>query len=572
MNDRRRIVIVGGVAGGASCATRVRRLDERAEIIVFDRGPYVSFANCGLPYYVGNVIHEERRLLVATPELFQTRFNIDVRVENEVTGIDRSGRRVQIRELPTGRVYEEAYDALVLAPGAVPVRPQLPGIDLPGIFTLRTIPDSRQIRGWIETRQPRRAVVVGGGFIGLEMAENLTARGLDVTIIEMADQLMPPLDREMADFVRRRIITHTAHAHLGDGVAAFEPREGALAVRTRGGSIFPADIVILSIGVRPDTELARRAGLEIGASGGIRVDDRMRTSDPQIWAVGDAVEVRDFVTGEPCVVPLAGPANRQGRIAADVICRRDARFRGVQRTAVCGFFGMTTAITGATEKSLSRAGIRDYQCVYLHSGHRAGYYPGAKPIHVKLIFRKSDGRLLGAQAVGEEGVERRIDVLAMAIQKGATVFDLEEAELCYAPQYGSAKDPINMSGMVAANVVRGDTRLAPWSEIHDQKAFLLDVRDPAEFHGGRIDGAVNIPLAQLRQRLHELPKDREIWINCNVGLRSYIACRLLEQHGFRTRNISGGYHTYRAFHPEGFHVARVPDAAPPDAGARRPPD
>jgi len=552
MQDRKRILVVGGVAGGASCAARARRLDEHAEIIVFDRGPYVSFANCGLPYYVGNVIQEEKRLLVATPELFRSRFNIDVRVESEVTGIDRHGRRIQVRQLRTGCVSEETYDALVLSPGAVPIRPPLPGIDLPGIFTLRTIPDSRRIRDWIETRQPRRAVVVGGGFIGLEMAENLVGRGLEVTIIEMARQLMPPLDPEMADPVRRRIVTHAVHAHLGDGVAGFELREdGRLGVRTAGGAVFPAGLVILAIGVRPDTELARLAGLEIGPAGGIRVDDFMRTSDPNIWAVGDAVEVRDFVTGQPCLMPLAGPANRQGRIAADAICGRESRFRGTQGTAVCGFFGMTVAITGATEKSLRRAGITDYECVYLHPGHHAGYYPGARPIHMKLIFRKSDGRVLGAQAVGEQGIERRIDVIAMAIQKGATVFDLEEAELCYAPQYGSAKDPVNMAGMVAANVMRSDVSLAPWDELFESKALLLDVREPAEFRAGCLDGAVNVPLGELRQRLDELPRDREIWVYCNVGLRSYNACRLLAQRGFQVRNLSGGYHTYRTFYPQG---------------------
>lgn len=553
----KRILVVGGVAGGASCAARARRLDESAEIIVFDRGPHVSFANCGLPYYVGNVIREEKKLLVATPELFRTRFNIDVRIENEVIGIHRDAQHVQVRELATGRVNEESYDALVLSPGAAPIRPSLPGIDLPGIFTLRTIPDSRKIRDWIEARQAKRAVVVGGGFIGLEMAENLTERGLEVTVIEMANQLMPPLDPEMADFVRRRVVTHAAHAQLGDGVAGFEAREEGLAVRTKGGAVFPADIAILCIGVRPDTVLARNAGLDIGASGGIRVDDSMRTSDPNIWAVGDAVEIHDSVTGQPCLMPLAGPANRQGRIAADVICGRESRFRGVQATAVCGFFGMTVAITGATEKSLCRAGIRDYECVYLHAAHHVGYYPGAKPIHLKLIFRRSDGRVLGAQAVGERGVERRIDVLAMAIQMKATVFDLEEAELCYAPQYGSAKDPVNLSGMVAANVVRGDVRLAPWNQIHNSGAFLLDVRDPADHRGGCFDGAVNIPLSELRWRLHELPRDREIWINCNVGLRSYIACRMLEQHGFQTRNLSGGYHTYQALYPEQEHAPNM---------------
>jgi NADPH-dependent 2,4-dienoyl-CoA reductase/sulfur reductase-like enzyme/rhodanese-related sulfurtransferase len=551
MKKPKRVLIVGGVAGGASCAARLRRLDERAEIVLFERGPYVSFANCGLPYYVGEIIQNESKLLVATPELFRERFNIEVRTRNEVTSIDRAASQVEVRDLESGTVYREPYDALVLSPGASPIRPNLPGIDLPGIFTLRTIPDSREIRNWLKTRNAQRAVVVGGGFIGLEMAENLDVWGLEVTIVEMANQLMPPLDREMADFVRRRLVTHTAHVRLGDGVAGFEQTEnGGLLVRTNAGAVFPADIVILSIGVRPEAGLARQAGLETGSRGGIRVDDSMRTSDPRIWAVGDAVEVRNTVTAEWDLVPLAGPANRQGRIAADVICGRTSRFRGVQATAVCGFFGLTAALTGATEKSLSRAGIGDYEAVYLHPGHHAGYYPGASPIHLKLLFRKSDGLILGAQAVGEEGVERRIDVIAMAMQKGGTVFDLEEAELCYAPQYGAAKDPVNLAGMLAANVVRGDVALAPWSELPSTGAFVLDVRDAAEFEGGRIDGAVNIPLNQLRGRLAELPRDREIWVNCGVGQRAYYACRLLSQTGFRVRNLSGGYHSYRAWYPE----------------------
>ena len=545
-------MIIGGVAGGASCAARLRRLDEQAEIVLLDRGPYVSFANCGLPYYVGNIIHDEAKLLVSTPQLFHERFNIEVRTRNEVTSIDREACEIVVRDLSTGREYRERYDALVLSPGAAPIRPPLPGIDLPGIFTLRTVPDSRRIREWIETRTARRAVVIGGGFIGLEMAENLVHLGLDVTIVEMANQLMPPLDPEMADFVRLRVITHTAHLQLGDAVAQFEQAaDGSLTVRTQNGSEFGADLVILSIGVRPESDLARNSGLEIGTRGGIRVDDQMRTSDPRIWAVGDAVEVRNTLSEQWELIPLAGPANRQGRIAADVICGRNSRFRGVQATAVCGFFGLTVALTGATEKSLLRAGISDFEAIYLHPGHHVGYYPGAKPIHLKLLFRRADGLVLGAQAVGEAGVERRIDVIALAIQMGATVFDLEEAELCYAPQYGAAKDPVNLAGMVAANVVRSDVALAPWSGVRADGVFCLDVREPSEFENGTIDGALNIPLGQLRDRLEELPRDREIWVTCGVGQRAYYACRLLGQHGFRVKNLSGGYHTYRAWHPEG---------------------
>ncbi len=552
MNQQKRILIVGGVAGGASCAARLRRLDEQAEIVIFERGPYVSFANCGLPYYVGEIIQHEDKLLVATPGLFRERFHIEVRTSHEVTSIDRAAGEVEVRNLETGSVYRERYDALVLSPGATPIRPDLPGIDLPGIFTLRTIPDSREIREWLKTRDAQRAVVAGGGFIGIEMAENLDVWGLDVTIVEMADQLMPPLDPEMAEFVRLRLAAHTAQVRLGDGVAGFEQAgNGGLVVRTQAGERIPADIVILSLGVRPEVGLARQAGLEIGSRGGIRVDDSMRTGDPRIWAVGDAVEVRNSITGEWDLVPLAGPANRHGRIAADAICGRASRFRGIQGTAVCGFFGLTAALTGATEKSLRRAGIGDYEAVYLHPGHHAGYYPGARPIHLKLVFRRSDGLILGAQAVGEEGVERRIDVIAMAIQKGATVFDLEEAELCYAPQYGSAKDPVNLAGMLAANAVRGDVALAPWSGLTETAAFVLDVRDPGEVAGNSIDGAVNIPLDQLRDRLAELPRDREIWVACRTGHRSYYACRLLSQNGFRVRNLPGGHESYKAWFPEG---------------------
>ena len=547
---RKRVVIVGGVAGGATCAARLRRLDEDAEIVILDRGYYVSFANCGLPYFVGNVIEQESKLLLAGPDLFRDRFNVEVRLRNEAIGIDRQSRHVVVREIDSEREYREPYDALVLSPGASPIRPPLPGVDLPGIFTLRTLPDSEDIREWIEAANPRRAVVVGGGFIGLEMAENLVHRGMDVTIVEMANQLMPPLDSDMAEYVGRHVVTHAA-LQLGDAVARFERAAGSsLIVRTKSGAAFEAGVVVLAIGVRPEAGLARSAGLEIGECGGIRVDAQMRTSDPHIWAVGDAVEVKNRVTDQWEVIPLAGPANRQGRIAADAICGRNSRFSGAQATAICGFFGLTAALTGATEKTLRRAGVKEFKAVYLHPNQHAGYYPGAKPIHLKLVFRTPDGLLLGAQAVGEEGVERRIDVIAMAIQMGATIFDLEEAELCYSPQYGSAKDPVNVAGMATSNVLRGDVELATWAKLDTTEAFLLDVREVDEFRDGSIDGAVNIPLGKLRAKLHELPRDREIWVYCRAGHRSYYACRFLAQNGFRVRNLSGGYLTYRARYPE----------------------
>ena len=549
---KKRVLIVGGVAGGATCAARLRRLDEDAEIVVLDRGPFVSFANCGLPYYVGNVISEEEKLLLVTPALFQERFNIEVRTRSEVTAIDRAACAISVRDLETGREYREPYDALVLSPGAAPVCPPWPGIDLPGIFTLRTIPDSREIRNWIESKSPRQAVIVGGGFIGLEMAENLAHRGIAVTIVEMADQLLPPLDPEMAEYARERLIASKVRLRLGDAVAGFEQSgEGGLLVRTQAGSALPADLVVLAIGVRPETSLARDAGLEIGARGGIRVDQRMCTADPRIWAIGDAVEVKNLVTSQWELVPLAGPANRQGRVAADIICGRDARFDGVLGTAVCGFFGLTTALTGATEKSLHAAGIDGFQAIYLHPKNHVSYYPGAHPIHLKLLFRTSDGLVLGAQAVGDSGIARRIDVLASAIQMHATVFDLERAELCYAPQYGAAKDPVNLAGMLAANILRGDMALAPWRDLDGADAYLLDVREPWEYNMDSIDGAVNIPLGQLRTRMGELPRDREIWVSCEIGQRAYYACRLLIQYGFHARHLSGGYETYRVMYPEG---------------------
>jgi NADPH-dependent 2,4-dienoyl-CoA reductase/sulfur reductase-like enzyme/rhodanese-related sulfurtransferase len=545
----KKVIIVGGVAGGASCATRLRRLDETAEILMIDRGPHVSFANCGLPYHVGNVIPDEAKLLVAKPEMFRDRFRVDVRTRHEAVSIDREKKEVEIRDLESGKTFRERYDALVLSPGASPIRPPLPGIDLEGIYVVRTIPDAREIRDRIERGGAKRAVVVGGGFIGLEMAENLVHRGLEVTIVEMLDQVMPPLDPDMARLVAKELEARGVRLALGDGVAGFEPMPGGgIAVRTQSGASHPADLVILSIGVRPESGLAKAAGLEIGQRGGIRVDGEMRTSDPSIYAVGDAVEVRDPVTGAQTLIPLGGPANRQGRVAADAICGRPAHFRGVQGTAVCGVFGVAVAATGASEKALARAGAKDYAAVILHPNQHSGYYPGASPITMKLVFRKNDGLILGAQAVGVEGAEKRIDVIAMAMQLGGTVFDLEEAELCYAPQFGSAKDPVNMAGMIAANFLRGDHPLARWEEVGapggEGGPFLLDVRDPDEFAEGHAAGAVNIPLASLRGRLADLPEDREIWVYCASGARAYNALRILLQKGFRAKNLSGGFRSF----------------------------
>jgi NADPH-dependent 2,4-dienoyl-CoA reductase/sulfur reductase-like enzyme/rhodanese-related sulfurtransferase len=550
-----KVIIVGGVAGGASCAARLRRLDEKAEILLVERGPYVSYANCGLPYHVSGVIEKESSLLVSTEQTFRTMFAIDCRTRCEVVGISSKKKTVELKNHVNGEVTTEKYDKLVLSPGAAPIRPPLPGIDLPGIFSVRTVPDAREIREWIERGgsdlteehtssgfpldKTKQAVVVGGGYIGLEMAENLVHRGLEVTLVEMLDQVMPPLDPECARLVERHLEKHGVRLALNDAVAGFKQTAGgSLEVLTKSGKAHPADIVILAIGVRPETELAKMAGIEIGQLGGIRVGEQMRTSNPDIFAVGDAVEVKDFVTGEWSLIPLAGPANRQGRIAADVIAGRGSRFRGTQGTSVIGVFGGTVATTGASEKLLIRLGQKDFEKVYLFPNSHAGYYPGAKTIVLKVIFRKSDGRLLGAQALGLDGVEKRIDALAMAIQMGATVYDLEEAELCYAPPFGSAKDPVNFAGMVPADVLRGDMPLCHWTSLNG--GFLLDVRNPPELAVEHVTGAVNIPLPELRGRLKELPKDREIAVICRSAVRAYYATRILLQNGFKARNISGG--------------------------------
>ena len=546
MASHLRILIVGGVAGGASCAARARRLSESAVITMFDRGPYVSFANCGLPYYVGNVIKREENLLVATPELFRKRFNIDVRLRSEVLRIDPAGRRIEVRDLETGTLYHESYDALVLSPGARPIKPPIPGIDMPGIFSLRTIPDSRQIRAWIDQYQARRAAVIGGGYIGMEITENLIKRGLKVSLIEKQNQVMPLLDPEMMPEVHETLLRNGIDLFLNTSVERIDPGAGhQLQLKLTSGDTVETDLVILCIGVRPETSLAREANLSIGTSGGIQVDSHMRTSDAHIWAVGDAVEVHDTVTGLKNVIPLAGPANRQGRIAADTIMGRSSTFRGVQGTSVVAIVDRVVAFTGPSEKLLRRIGRWEHmEKIYLHPGHHAGYYPGASPITFKLIFEKKNGRVVSAQAVGKSGIEKRIDVVAMAIQKGATVFDLEEAELCYAPQFGSAKDPVNLAGMIAANVLRGDAHLAHWEAAEATGALILDVRDPSEFQRDHLEGAVNLPLDEIRGRISELPKEREIWTYCYVGQRSYYAARTLSQHGFDVKNISGGFKSY----------------------------
>lgn len=556
-----KVIIVGGVAGGASCAARLRRLDETAEIIMVERGPYVSYANCGLPYYVGGVIEKEASLFVASEQTFRGQLAIDVRSNCEAIKISPAQKTIELRNTLTGQVVTESYDKLVLSPGAAPIRPNLPGIDLPGIFSVRTVPDVRAIKEWIGTNKSlagiefytgfqtvikKRAVVIGGGFIGLEMAENLIHMGLDVTLIERGTQIIDPIDEEMARYCERFLAQKGLKIVLNDEAQSFnKTNNDVIEVLTKSGQTYRADVIVTGIGVRPETELAKTAGIEIGQRGGIRVDDQMRTNQPDIFAVGDAIEVKDFMTNEWSLVALAGPANRQGRIAADVIAGRNSRYRGTQGTAIIGLFGASCAWTGMNEKNLKRLGNTDYEKVYIYPNSHAGYYPGAKMLAIKCIFRKSDGLILGAQALGQDGVDKRIDALAMAIQFGATVYDLEESELTYAPQFGSAKSPVNFAGMVAANVLRGDMPVAHWNT--DESGFLLDVRHPEELAVESVPGALNIPLNQLRSRLDELPKDQEILVFCRSGQRAYYATRMLLQKGFKARNVSGGMLSHSVF-------------------------
>jgi NADPH-dependent 2,4-dienoyl-CoA reductase/sulfur reductase-like enzyme/rhodanese-related sulfurtransferase len=548
----KRLVIVGGVAGGASAAARARRLCEQCEIIVFERGPHASFANCGLPYFVGGEIVAPDDLLVQTPESLRARFNLDVRVNTEVTGIDRTARMVRVRERISGREYEQPYDALILSTGATPLLPPIPGIDREGHFAVRNIPDVERIKAWIKDCRACRAVVVGGGYIGLEMAEQLVRHGgLSVSVVEAFPQVMAPLDPEMAAWLHLELRKHGVELYLGNPVAAFEaPAEGESArasmVVLEGGERLPADSVVLGLGVRPEASLAKNAGLALGARGGIRVDEHLQTSDPTIWAVGDAVEVRDANTGGWSLVALAGPANRQGRIAADNIFGRTARYHGTWGTAVLRLFDLTAGCTGANEKTLRAAGI-PYHALHLHPGSHAGYYPGAEPIAIKILFAPDTGKLLGAQAVGRDGVDKRLDVFATALKGGMTVRDLAELELAYAPPYGSAKDPVNLAGMAAQNVLDGDVSLAQWDEVatlDSAETVLLDVRRADERTKGFIPGSIHIPLDELRARVGELPRDREIIVACQSGQRSYFACRLLKQNGFQVRNLTGAWRTW----------------------------
>lgn len=538
MNPPKKVIIVGGVAGGASCAARLRRHDETAHITVYDRGPFVSFANCGLPYHVGGVIPEEASLLLASPQLFHDRFRIDVKIHHEVVSIQRETKTVTVRNVLTGESFDDSYDSLVLSPGAAPLKPDLPGLDLPGVFTVRNIPDARDIRQWISNTQAKHAVVAGGGFIGLEMAENLRHLGIEVTLIQSGPQVMISMDVEMVTPLHDHLRKNGIQLLLDTPLTGITQGTGKLVVNNE----IQTDLVILGLGVRPETSLAKNAGLAIGKRGGIAVNSQMRTSDPAIYAIGDAVEVHDLLTHTDILLALAGPANRQGRIAADVIAGRNSSFRGVQGTSICGLFDLTVAQTGATEKALKRSGITDYEKVYLHPKHHVGYYPGAQTLHLKLIFSKPDGRILGMQAVGTTDVARKVDVVSALIQKNGTVFDLEEAELCYAPQFGAAKDALNHAGFIASNHLRGDLPLSQWNNLPDS-AFLLDVRDEDEFAEGHAEGAINIPLLQLRDRLSELPASGKIHAYCGVGQRAYYAVRMLLQRGYDASDVSGGWIT-----------------------------
>jgi NADPH-dependent 2,4-dienoyl-CoA reductase/sulfur reductase-like enzyme/rhodanese-related sulfurtransferase len=551
-----KLLIVGGVAGGASAAARARRLSEDAEIVLFERGPDVSFANCGLPYFIGGEIVERGKLLVTTPDRLRIRFKLDVRTRSSVEAIDRSAKKVRVRDLSKGIEYEEFYDKLILAPGAAPLRPPIPGTDLPGVFTLRNLQDMDLIKDRVGLGV-QQAVVVGAGFIGLELVENLVKRGIKTTLIELQNQVLPPLDREMTTPILEALSSNGVTVLLEQSAEGFVQSPDGLVVNLKSGQCLTAQLVILGVGVRPENKLAVDAGLEVGPRGGIKVNEVLQTNDPDIYAVGDAIEVKDFVLGSPTQVPLAGPANRQGRIAADNIFGRSAKYRGTQGTAIVGVFDRTAAMTGTSEKALRRAN-RPFHKVYVHPAHHAGYYPGAEQMTLKVLFDLGTGKLLGAQAVGGTGVDKRIDVLAVAIQAGMTVFDLEEMELAYAPQYGSAKDPINMAGFVASGMLRGEHPQidveAVLATSEGQRPFLLDVRTPIEFSAGHIPGAVNIEVDQLRSRLDEIPKDQEIAVYCQVGQRGYLATRILRQRGFSASNIGGGYKTFTLFHPKSENV------------------
>ena len=543
-----KVVIVGGVAGGATAAARIRRLDEKAQITVFERSGYISYANCGLPYYIGDVITDPEELTLQTPESFWERFRVDMKVRHEVTAIHPEKKTVTVRNLESGVIFEEAYDKLLLSPGARPTQPELPGTGMDRLFTLRTVEDTFRIHDFVEQNKPRSVILAGGGFIGLELAENFREKNMEVTIVQRPRQLMTPFDPEMAAFIHAKMRKKGVHLMLGHSVEGFREENGAVQVLLKGEEALSADMVILAIGVTPDTPLAREAGLKLGLKGSILVNDRMETSVPDIYAVGDAVEVRHFVTGEEALISLAGPANKQGRIAADNICGLDSHFPGSLGSSVIKLFDMTAASTGINERTAKKSGI-DCDKIYLSPANHAGYYPGGRVMTMKVLFEKNSFRLLGAQIVGYEGVDKRIDVLATAIHAGMTVPQLKELDLAYAPPYSSAKDPVNMAGFLAENLSKGLLRQFFWDEIdslpRDGSVTLLDTRTREEYDSGHVEGFLNIPVDELRERMGELEAGKPVYVICQSGLRSYLACRILTQNGFDCSNFSGGYRLYQ---------------------------
>lgn len=541
----KKIIIVGGVAGGASAAARLRRLDENAQIIMFEKGEYISFANCGLPYYIGETITEREKLLVQTVEGMSAKFNLDIRNLSEVTKIDKKNKIITVKNHKTGEIYEESYDVLILSPGAKPIKPNLKGInECENLFTLRNVPDTDNIKTYVDNNNPKNAVVIGGGFIGLEMAENLYDRGINITLVQSGDQVMQPLDIEMASIIHEHLIDKGVELLLGDTVEGFDDKGSKVILKS--GKVIEADIIILSIGVRPETTIAKDANLKLNDKGAIVVNSKMQTSDSNIYAIGDAIEVVDFVNKNKTMIPLAWPANRQGRLVADIICGIDTEYKGTLGSSVAKVFDYTVATTGNNEKTLKSLGF-DYEAIHIHPNSSAGYYPGSFPIYLKMLFNKETGKIYGAQGVGIEGVEKRIDVLATAIKAGLTISDLPDVEVCYAPPYNSAKDPVNMLGYYASNIIDGKVKTIQWHEVDSidtNKDIILDVRDEFELVTGSIENSVNIPLGQLRDRLNELPKEKIIYTTCQVGIRGYIACRILEQSGYKCYNIDGGVKTY----------------------------
>ncbi len=547
----KKVLIVGGVAGGATALTRLRRLDEKAEIIMFERGEYISFANCGLPYYIGGTIEERDALIVNTPEAIMKKYNVDVRNFSEVTGIDREKKTVEVKNSKTGKTYTESYDYLLLSTGSSPIKPPIPGIDSPNIFSLWNIPDTDKIKNYVDTKKPKRAIVVGGGFIGLEMAENLHDQGMDVSVVEMQDQVMAPIDFEMAQIVHEHMKLKGVHLHLNDGVSTFEYKDGVTTITLQSGEKIAGDIIILSIGIRPNGELAKAAGLQQNKRGGIIVDKYLQTSDESIYAIGDVIEVEDYVNKVQTMIPLAGPANKQGRIVANNILTGNKEvYKGTQGTSIAKVFDLDVASTGVNEKTLIRMGKeykKDYDIALIHQNSHAGYYPGALPMTLKMLF-DMEGKVLGSQIVGYAGVDKRIDVLATAIRFGGKVEDLIDLELAYAPPYGSAKDPVNMIGFVADNIMDGMTEQVLWRELDEldtDKYKVLDIREDVEMEIGTIEGSVHIPLNELRDRLDELDKDKTYVAFCAVGLRGYLAERVLKDNGYKAMNLAGGFNTYK---------------------------